>query len=150
MRTQLVSIETPTTPLDGAFHLPDDGPVRGGVLLFHGNTMNFYMGAPRFLPPVLTAIGYACLAFNRRGHDILSIRNSRATEGGAYQTTAQALEDNALAADWMAARATRSSRRWHAPGISARSAARKSWRKRRRWWRRARATSSCWCPAGGM
>lgn len=103
MRTQLVTIETPTIPLDGAFHLPEDGPVRGGVLLFHGNTMNFYTGAPRFLPPVLTAMGYACLAFNRRGHDILSIRNSRATEGGAYQTTAQALEDNAIAADWMAA-----------------------------------------------
>jgi hypothetical protein len=28
--------------------------VRGAVLLFHGNTMNFYVGAPRFLPPVLT------------------------------------------------------------------------------------------------
>lgn len=101
MRTQLVTIETPTTPLDGALHLPDHGPVRGAVLLFHGNTMNFYTGAPRFLPPGLTAMGYACLAFNRRGHDILSIRNSRATEGGAYQTTAEALEDNALAAAWM-------------------------------------------------
>lgn len=103
MRTRLVSIETPTTPLDGAFHEPEAGPVRGGVLLFHGNTMNFYTGAPRFLPPVLTAMGYACLAFNRRGHDILSIRNSRATEGAAFQTTAQGIEDNALAAEWMAA-----------------------------------------------
>ena len=54
MRTELVTIETETTPLDGAFYLPDDGPVLGGVLLFHGNTMNFYVGAPRFLPPVLT------------------------------------------------------------------------------------------------
>lgn len=103
MRTRLVTISTPTTPLDGAFHEPDEGPARGGVLLFHGNTMNFYTGALRFLPPVLTAMGYACLAFNRRGHDILSIRNSRATEGGAYQTTAEAIEDNAIAADWMAA-----------------------------------------------
>lgn len=102
MRTQLVSIATPTIPLDGAYHEPESGPVRGGVLLFHGNTMNFYIGALRFLPPVLTAMGYACLAFNRRGHDILSIRNSRAAEGGAYQTTAEALEDNALAAQWMA------------------------------------------------
>ncbi len=75
MRTELVTIETETTPLDGAFYLPDDGPVIGGVLLFHGNTMNFYVGAPRFLPPVLTALGFACLAFNRRGHDILGIRD---------------------------------------------------------------------------
>ncbi len=104
MRTQLVTIPTPTTPLDGAYHEPDSGPVRGGVLLFHGNTMNFYTGALRFLPPVLTAMGYACLAFNRRGHDILSIRNSRASEGGAFQTTAEAIEDNALAAAWMAER----------------------------------------------
>jgi hypothetical protein len=35
--------------------------------MFHGNTMNFYVGAPRFLPPALTAFGLACLAFNRRG-----------------------------------------------------------------------------------
>jgi len=103
MRTQLVSIPTDTIPLDGALHEPD-GPARGAVLLFHGNTMNFYTGAPRFLPPVLTAMGYACLAFNRRGHDILAIRNSRATEGAAFQTTAQGIADNRIAAEWMAAR----------------------------------------------
>ena len=80
MRTELISIATDTLPLDGAFHCPDDRPVRGAVLLFHGNTMNFYVGAPRFLPPVLTRLGFTCLAFNRRGHDILSIRNSRAAE----------------------------------------------------------------------
>ena len=50
MRTQLVSIPTATTPLDGALHLPDGPPTAGAVLLFHGNTMNFYIGAPRFLP----------------------------------------------------------------------------------------------------
>jgi pimeloyl-ACP methyl ester carboxylesterase len=73
------------------------------VLLFHGNTMNFYVGAPRFLPPALTALGFACLAFNRRGHDILS-RNSRAAEGAAFQTTAEGIADNRYAARWMAAR----------------------------------------------
>ena len=62
--------------------------------------MNFYTGAPRFLPPVLTKLGYACLAFNRRGHDILAIRNSRAAEGAAFQTYAEAIEDNRLAARW--------------------------------------------------
>lgn len=103
MRTELVSIATDTLPLDGALHRPD-GNVTGAVLLFHGNTMNFYTGAPRFLPPALTALGFACLAFNRRGHDILSIRDSRAAEGAAFQTTQEGIEDNRLAARWMADR----------------------------------------------
>ena len=103
MRTQLVSIPTTTIPLDGALHLPDGPPTAVAVLLFHGNTMNFYIGAPRFLPPALTAIGYACLAFNRRGHDILAIRDSRAAEGGAFQLTREGIEDNVTAARWMAA-----------------------------------------------
>jgi len=76
----------------------------GGVLLFHGNTMNFYVGALRFLPPALTRLGFACLAFNRRGHDIMSTRSSRASEGGAFQMTREAIEDNAIAARWMAER----------------------------------------------
>jgi pimeloyl-ACP methyl ester carboxylesterase len=104
MRTELVSIATDTVPLDGAFHWPEDRPARGGVLLFHGNTMNFYIGAPRWLPPVLTELGFACLAFNRRGHDILSIRDSRAPEGGALQLTREAIADNDHAARWMADR----------------------------------------------
>lgn len=86
MRTELISIATDTLPLDGALYLPD-AAASGAVMLFHGNTMNFYVGAPRFLPPVLTRLGFACLAFNRRGHDILSIRDSRAAEGAAFQLT---------------------------------------------------------------
>jgi pimeloyl-ACP methyl ester carboxylesterase len=74
------------------------------VLLFHGNTMNFYVGAPRFLPPALVALGYACLAFNRRGHDVLSTRASRIAEGGAYQLTREAIEDNRMAAQWLSQR----------------------------------------------
>ncbi|MDX2298904.1 MAG: alpha/beta fold hydrolase [Xanthomonadaceae bacterium] len=103
MITTLVSIPTPTTPLDGLWYVPAAGTPRGAVLLFHGNTMNFYTGMPRFLPPALVAMGYACLAFNRRGHDILAIRDSRAAEGAAFQTIAEAREDNALAARWVAA-----------------------------------------------
>ena len=57
MRTNLVSIATDTTPLDGALYEPEGRPVTGAVLLFHGNTMNFYTGAPRFLPPLLTELG---------------------------------------------------------------------------------------------
>ena len=104
MRTELINIPTATTPLDGAFYEPDGGATAGAVLFFHGNTMNFYVGAPRFLPPVLTRLGLACLAFNRRGHDILGIRNSRAAEGAAYQLTAEGIEDNRTAAQWLAAR----------------------------------------------
>jgi len=101
MRTELVSIATDTIPLDGALHRPDSGVIKGAVLLFHGNTMNFYVGAPRFLPPALTRLGFACLAFNRRGHDILSIRDSRAAEGAAFQLTREGIEDNHIAARWM-------------------------------------------------
>jgi pimeloyl-ACP methyl ester carboxylesterase len=104
MNTELVTMATATTPIDGAFYTPASGPVIGSVLLFHGNRMNFLWGAPRFLPPVLTAMGYACLAFNRRGHDILSIRDSRQAEGAAWQLTSEAIEDNCIAAGWLADR----------------------------------------------
>ncbi len=104
MSLELVSIPTPTTPLDGLFYQPEGGATAGGVMLFHGNTMNFYVGMLRFLPPALTRLGFACLAFNRRGHDIMSTRNSRASEGGAFQLTREAIEDNAIAARWMADR----------------------------------------------
>lgn len=100
MRTELVSIATDTIPLDGAFYTPD-GPIRGAVMLCHGNTMNFYVGAPRFLPPALMRLGLACLAFNRRGHDILAIRDSRAAEGAAFQTNREGIEDNRIAARWL-------------------------------------------------
>ncbi|MEK9661223.1 MAG: alpha/beta fold hydrolase [Alphaproteobacteria bacterium] len=105
MRTELVTIATDTKqPLDGAWYEPDGGATAGAVMLLHGNTMNFYVGAPRFLPPALTALGFACLAFNRRGHDILSNRDSRAVEGAAFQTTAEGIADNEFAAAWLADR----------------------------------------------
>jgi pimeloyl-ACP methyl ester carboxylesterase len=66
--------------------------------------MNFYTGAARFLPPVLARLGLVFVAFNRRGHDILSTRASRIAEGGAFQTTAQAIDDNRIAARWLADR----------------------------------------------
>ena len=103
MKTTLVSIPTGTVPLDGAWHEPE-GTASGAALLFHGNTMNFYQGAPRFLPPALARMGLASLAFNRRGRDILGIRDSRAAEGAAFQTYAEAIDDNRIAAAWLAAR----------------------------------------------
>lgn len=102
MRATLVTIPTDTTPLEGVFYEPEGEPPAGAVLLFHGNTMNFYVGAPRFLPPALTQLGFASLAFNRRGHDILGIRDSRAAEGAAFQLTREAIADNRLAAEWLA------------------------------------------------
>src|SRR5204862_1069355 len=45
-----------------------------------------------------------CLAFNRRGHDILAVRNSRAAEGAAFQAVAEAVADNRYAAKWLADR----------------------------------------------
>jgi pimeloyl-ACP methyl ester carboxylesterase len=104
MRAELVSIPTETIPLDGLFYEPEGGKAAGAALLFHGNTMNFYIGALRFLPPVLVKLGLACLAFNRRGHDILSTRNSRAPEGGAFQLAREGIDDNRAAASWLAAR----------------------------------------------
>jgi pimeloyl-ACP methyl ester carboxylesterase len=101
LRSEVVSIETDTTPLDGVLYLPETGDLRGVVQLMHGNTMNFYVGPPRFLPPYLTKLGLACLSYNRRGHDVLSNRDSRNLEGGAYQTISQAIEDNRLARRWL-------------------------------------------------
>jgi pimeloyl-ACP methyl ester carboxylesterase len=103
MFAELVSIPTDTIPLDGLYY-EAEGKAAGAALLFHGNTMNFYVGAMRFLPPALVKLGLACLAFNRRGHDILSTRASRIAEGGAYQLAREGLEDNRVAARWLAAR----------------------------------------------
>ncbi len=96
----LVSIPTDDVPLDGLWYASPGQP-RGGVMLLHGNTMNFYVGPPRYLPPRLVADGWDCLAFNRRGHDVLSTRNSRVPEGGAFQTAAQGDADNTFAAELM-------------------------------------------------
>jgi pimeloyl-ACP methyl ester carboxylesterase len=104
MRAELVSIATDAAPLDGLYYEPPGGRAKGAALLFHGNTMNFYTGPMRFLPPALAGLGLAVLAFNRRGHDILSTRSSRVAEGGAFQTAAEGIEDNRLAARWLAAR----------------------------------------------
>ena len=40
MQTELIRIETPTHPLDGAFYTPD-GPSKGTAMYCHGNQMTF-------------------------------------------------------------------------------------------------------------
>lgn len=104
MKTSLISIATDTLSLEGAWYEPAGRRAQNAALLFHGNTMNFYSGAPRFLPPALAELGLASLAFNRRGHDILAIRNSRAAEGAAFQSYDEAIADNRYAAKWLADR----------------------------------------------
>lgn len=104
MRSEMISIATDTHPLDGLFHQPEGGASAGAVLLMHGNCMNFYTGPPRFLPAMLTRLGYACLAYNRRGHDVVATLNSRQPVGGAFQLIREALADNRYAAEWLAAR----------------------------------------------
>lgn len=103
MKTELISIPTDTIPLDGAFYEAEGEP-KGAVLLMHGATMNFYVGAPRFLPPVLTKLGLACFAYNRRSHDIMSTYDSRDPVGGAYSSTEESLADNEAAGQWLADR----------------------------------------------
>lgn len=103
MPLELVSIPTDGIALDGLLYTPD-GPTRGGVLLFHGNTTNFYTGPSRFLPSHLVNAGFTCLAFNRRGHDILTSLPGKLPGGGAFQTVTEGIADNEFAADFLAER----------------------------------------------
>ena len=101
MKLELIEIKADTIPLDGLFYEPEEKPAKGAIMICHGNTMNFYTGAPRFLPPRLCQLGFACLSFNRRGHDIMSIRDSRKAVGAAFQTTGEGIADNEFASKWL-------------------------------------------------
>jgi len=70
--------------------------------------MNFYTGPMRFLPPVLVAPP-ARLPCGSTGAatDILSTRSSRAAEGGAFQRASEGIEDNRIAAGWLASAVSR-------------------------------------------
>jgi pimeloyl-ACP methyl ester carboxylesterase len=107
MLAELVSVPAPGTPLDGLFYEDRDGRDRGAAMLMHGNGMNFYYGPSGFLPEHLAGIGLATLAYNRHGHDTVSAR-TRTAEGNAYQTVAEAFDDNERAAGWLEARGHRS------------------------------------------
>jgi hypothetical protein len=82
---ELVSIATEAEPLDGIFYTPKNGKISAAALLFHGNCHNFYTGPSRFLPSVLASLGIASLAFNRRGHDMVTSLQGRTVGGGSYQ-----------------------------------------------------------------
>ena len=87
MRTELVTFHTADRfPLDGLVYTPDAGAADRAALLVHGKVMNFYTGPGRILPPHLAALGWSCLAMNRRGHDLGGIRNGRESYGGSWET----------------------------------------------------------------
>ena len=100
MPLELISIDTDTHALDGLYYTPPGTP-KGTALFLHGNCMNFYTGPARMVPPALVQLGYACLAFNRRGHDMIASLNSRAVTGGAFQMTQEETADNRFAAAWL-------------------------------------------------
>lgn len=97
---ELVAIPVDGSTLDGLYYEPEGAP-RAGALLMHGNGQNFYTGPARFLVPRLLEAGISCLAYNRRGHDTISCR-TRKPEGNAYQTAAEAAEDNLAARGFLA------------------------------------------------
>jgi pimeloyl-ACP methyl ester carboxylesterase len=104
MRLELVSIETDAEPLAGLYYEPEGGATAGAALVMHGNCKNFYTGPSRFLPPRLVQAGFACLAYNRRGHDVVVTPHGRDPGGGAFQLIREAIDDNRRAADWLARR----------------------------------------------
>lgn len=101
MKLELISIETETAPLDGIFYAPADAAAQHAAMFLHGNCHNFYTGPSRFMPETLVARGIACLAFNRRGHDMVVSLQGRDVGGGAFQLAAQAHADNRHAAAWL-------------------------------------------------
>ena len=93
---QLVSLPTSTVPIDGIWYRTSVQPPRATAMLLHGNGGNFYSGPVRFLPAHLLSRRIECFSYNRRGHETLTTR-TRMPEGNAYQTAAQAIEDNEVA-----------------------------------------------------
>lgn len=86
MRSELIAFHADDKfPLDGLMHMPPAGGASRAVLIVHGKTMNFYTGPGRILPPHLTAMGFSCLAMNRRGHDLGGIRDGRESYGGSWE-----------------------------------------------------------------
>lgn len=104
MNTELVSIATDTYPLDGLFHTPTNRPANAAVMFFHGNCHNFYTGPSRFMTERLVSDGFACLAFNRRGHDMVTSLDGRNIGGGSFQMAHEAIADNRYAAGWLEGR----------------------------------------------
>lgn len=101
----LISFRTPDgVALDGAWYGPDGSPKPGtAVLLIHGKARNFYTGPSRFLAAPIVGRGFATLAINRRGHDVIYPKpGEREPAGAAYEVFADSQRDILGAADWLA------------------------------------------------
>ena len=98
MRTELISIATATHPLDAAkpyTRRSEQG--RGHVLPRQSDEFLRLRRAFSGAAHHRAWLRFTCL-FNRRGHDSASTYDSRECVGGAYQTVAEGIEDNELAA----------------------------------------------------
>ena len=119
MLTELVTFRTPDgVALDGAYYTPaleasplphPACPTLGtAVLLVHGKARNFYSGPSRFLAPHIVERGFAALAINRRGHDVIYARPGERGPGGAggaaWEVFADSQQDVRGAVDWLAER----------------------------------------------
>lgn len=105
MLTELMTFKTPDgVALDGAWYRPE-GRARPetGVLLVHGKARNFYTGPSRFLAPHIAGRGFAVLAINRRGHDVIySKPGVREPAGAAYEVFADSQQDILGGTEWLA------------------------------------------------
>lgn len=105
MITELITFRTPDgVALDGAWYRPGNGGRPGvAALLVHGKARNFYAGPSRFLVPHIVERGFAALAINRRGHDVIySKPGLREPAGAAFEVFADSQQDILGAADWLA------------------------------------------------
>jgi pimeloyl-ACP methyl ester carboxylesterase len=105
MITELITFRTPDgVALDGAWYRPEGGArAATAALLVHGKARNFYTGPSRFLAPHVVARGFAALAINRRGHDVIySKPGLREPAGAAYEVFADSQQDLLGAAEWLA------------------------------------------------
>jgi pimeloyl-ACP methyl ester carboxylesterase len=105
MLTDLITFRTPDgVALDGAWYRPEGGARSGiAVLLVHGKARNFYTGPSRFLAPHIVGRGFAALAINRRGHDVIySKPGVREPAGAAYEVFADSQQDILGAVEWLA------------------------------------------------
>ncbi len=105
MVTELITFQTPDgVALDGAWNWPEGGARAGtAVLLVHGKARNFYTGPSRYLAPHIVGRGFAALAINRRGHDVIySKPGLREPAGAAYEVFTDSQQDILGAAKWLA------------------------------------------------
>jgi len=105
MIAELMTFRTPDgVALDGVWYRPEGGArAVTAVLLVHGKARNFYTGPSRFLAPHIVARGFATLAINRRGHDVIYAQPGHREAGGAaWEVFSDSQQDILGAVNWLA------------------------------------------------